>query len=433
MKPHKNFIKATSLLILCACVLNGCTAYKSERTVKAERISKAEETTRETEGQSPKIAAPEGFKIVYNEADKIMKVTWNSVAGAVAYEVNVMDIKTVRVETASCTVSGVEAGTSGTIYVRAISKNNDCSNWAKANFLINTKLSPPDMALTRVDGGTLYIVWPSVKYATGYEVRYSFEGNKDVKEARTEADKTFVALDLVEGANISYEIRAYKNINGKTTYSDWARFSETTHKLKSLENYGEIDACTLDLERLQSFAKNKGYKVSVKEDNDRTLVEFKIRDDAQHTAKAFLKRMAKEAVKGVVEGYVEGAKENAVDTAFESDSMKDYFNKLDEEATKNAKKNALIRIFKSLFKDTDIHCVYQFKNTSVAPEICRIAFLKENHKNFIQEFEEEYTPFKRKDGSYRFTVEGSVQSFDVRIGQMDSYWILTMYPSHVEK
>lgn len=81
--------------------------------------------------------------------------------------------------------------------------------------------------------------------------------------------------------------------------------------------------------------------------------------------------------------------------------------------------------------DTDIHCIFQYKYTDLAPEMVKIAILKTNNKNYGRDFAASFAENRQKDGTYEFAVKGTGQRFYVRLSENNNYWIITLYPAHI--
>lgn len=435
MKSGFNCIKITCLLLACTFALSGCSAGKATRVQKAERVSKAGETVKETGNASVGLAAPDGIKISYDDTTKTLRISWNPVAGATAYEIKFMSAKTVQLKGTSCSVPNIEEGTEGKLYVRAISANNTYSAWTACSFKVQIELEAPKDGRVMFDGDNSFLIWLPVKGAEGYEINYYGSDKAEPEKFSVQAPSNYFITKINEGSTEKFDIRSYKTINGKRSYSEWIRINYQSPKFKPISDYDLYDACTLDYRRLEAFAKEKKYRLDAQgiKDEHKVMVVISARDDAQHTLKAIGKRILKNAVEGVLEGYYEGVKENAEETYYESDSLKQFVGELNEKAKKNAKKSGFFKTVKSLFfsnEDKDIHVIYQYRYTNLAPEICMVAMPKANHKNFNLEFAQNNSKFRQKDGSYRFTVEGSQQDYVLRITENENYWLVRLEPTH---
>lgn len=431
MESNKNIIKATALMLMCACVLNGCAAGKSTRVEKAERIVRAGETVKETgASKSTKPAAPQKLLYSFNEVKKTVKFSWEPVENAAFYEVKFMNEPVVQVDKPEYIVSNIEENTDVTVWVRSVSANKEYSDWLKGEGTVMFQVKPPEKAAITIDGDYLFFVWKPMENAAGYEIEYSVDGSDEVKTISTSAIQNYIILNLVEGQKINYKIRTYKIYKNEKRTSDWKTYSIENPKYLQMEDYSSITACTLDANRISAFVKAKGGKITTKKYSGGILVEMSLRDDAQHTFFAAAKRFLLDIGEAFLEGYVDGAKENALDTVAESEDVKDFINKLDEEATKEAKKGVFKRIFNRTKVDTDIHCVVQYKYSDMAPELAKVAILKANNRKFAKDFAETYGKYRQNNGAYLLTVSGTEQQFYVYLGEKDNYWILTIYPTH---
>lgn len=432
MKSGFNCIKITCLLLACTFALSGCSAGKSTRVQKAERVSKAGETVKETGNtKTAKPAVPEDVRYSYNEVTKTIRFTWNEAENAVKYTVKFMNEPVNSVSKPEYTVKGIQEGDQLTLFIRSVSADNESSDWKKVTCDVKITVGSPEKAGVTADGDYVFFRWSPVENAAGYEIVYRVDGTTEEKTVTTEGDRNYIYFKLVEGAKIEYHLRAYKVINDNKLYSEWRTITLENPKYIPLSEYGYITTCTLDLNRTKEYVRLKGGKLNQTEYNGHLLVEVSLKDEAQHTFTAAAKRFLKDIGEALVEGYVDGVKENAIDTAVESENVKDFVKKLDEEATKNAKKSALKRIFSRTKVDTDMHCIYQYKYTDIAPELVKVVFLKANNKDYGRKFADVCAKFRQKDGSYLFTVNGTGQLFYVRLSENNNYWILTMYPVHV--
>jgi len=432
MKMQKNIIKAVSLFLISAFVLGGCASGKTARVVKAERIIRADETVNETGNtESLKPAQPENVRYSYDEISKVLKIKWKKADNAVSYEIQYMSQPVASFKTTECFVRNVEKDSKIVFRIRSVSANNEHSAWVTSSITVDNMVESPDYAGLRIDGDNVFFIWNQVENVDGYEIDYHAEGAQKNETVTVKAPGNYIFFKLEEGKKIDYAIRAFKVIGDKKYYSDRGEITYTNPRYVSLNEYGYLAACTLDAKRIEGFVKAKGGKISSTKTDGRFLVNVSLRDESQHTLKAVAKRFLKDVGEAFFEGYAEGVKENAIDTAVESEGVKDFINKLDEEATKNAKKNAFLRIFKRTKVDTDIHCIFQYKYTDLAPEMVKIAILKTNNKNYGRDFAASFAENRQKDGTYEFAVKGTGQRFYARLSENNNYWIITLYPAHI--
>lgn len=434
MKVHSNRIKAAAVSILCALVLSGCETDKRASGIqKAERIVRASETTREQETTAfSRPGKPEEVKYKYNEVTKVVTFTWKPAVNAVAYQIKYLDQPVITVSKAECYVTNIEEGAQVTIGIRSVSADDQYSDWFSGTCTIRITVDAPESANYQVDGDYVFFGWKKVENASGYEIKYHVEGTAEEQTRTVQAPKNYINIKLVNGAKVTCLVRAYKVVNGTTIYSDFQTFNFVSPTIAPMNEYSMMTACTLGADRLKEFAKTNGGTLKTSKSTDGYFnVTISFKDEAQHTLKASAKRFLKDIGEAFVESYIEGAKDNAIDTADESDSIKDFIHKLDEAATKNAKMGVLKRIFNRTKVDTDIHCIYQYKYTDLAPKTAKILILKANNKDFAKEFDAAYSKAKQANGYYKLAVKSSQQPFYVRLEQNNSYWILTLYPEHV--
>lgn len=291
------------------------------------------------------------------------------------------------------------------------------------------QVETPAKGGAKVDGGLIYYWWSKVDGVDGYEVGYFFDGTTAYKEVTVQAPTNYIVLKLEEGREFKFKVRSFKTVSGKKYYSEWGYLVVDNPSYDPVGEYEFLDACIMDLERLESFARVKNYKFNPQKDNDKILAEIRIKDKDQqgfwHTAK----RVGKDVAEAAAEGYYESVKENYKKIPI-SNGVEEYIDKLDKEAKENAKKKMTKKAVSSMLKNTDICCIYQYGNTNIAPEVCKIAILKANHKGLPQYFSENFAECKKQDGSYFFLRKGTNQTFRMILTQTDHYWILTLYPTH---
>ena len=122
-------------------------------------------------------------------------------------------------------VSGREAATSYTYLVRAYKRVNGKNLIGESSSAKKVVMKPMKVATvpSAYKGKNFVFKWEKTK-ADGYQIRYS--KNKSLKNAKVKAvnsgKKTSLSVKLSSKVNYYYQIRAYKNINGKTYYGEWS-------------------------------------------------------------------------------------------------------------------------------------------------------------------------------------------------------------------
>ena len=162
-------------------------------------------------------AAPSGLSATATSAS--LTLSWTAVSGATSYEVKLgADGATTTVSSGtSHTFSGLTAGTSYTLYVRA--KNSDnVSDWSSLSAA--TTLAAPSGLSATATSASLTLSWTAVTGATSYEVKQGASGAATTVSSGT--SHTFSGLT----ANTSYMLYARARNSGGT--SAWSSLTAIT-------------------------------------------------------------------------------------------------------------------------------------------------------------------------------------------------------------
>lgn len=170
---------------------------------------------------------------VVSTGEKSVKLTWKKVTGADSYAVYRYDgtskkwkrIKTVK--TASYTDSGLTRAKGYSYKVKAIKKASgkeyisaDYSKIAKAV----TKPKKASCTAKAADCGVISVSWKAVGGASGYEIYVSDNGNDFVKSAQVKSARKSAVLSGFESYSLKMvKVRAYKTVNGKTSYGAFSQ------------------------------------------------------------------------------------------------------------------------------------------------------------------------------------------------------------------
>lgn len=169
---------------------------------------------------------------------------WEDIAGADGYRVyqrkNGKWVKLATGNKKEYYVKNLKAG--GTYYftVRAYAKTKNGTIWSNpAKTQKITMTDPKKVVITSADAGETSVVlkWKKAADATGYRV-YQYK-NKKWTTLKTTKSLTYTAKKLKANTSYSFRVRAYKKVNGKTS---WYPVSETLKvtTLPTLKNRNEV-------------------------------------------------------------------------------------------------------------------------------------------------------------------------------------------------
>jgi ribosomal protein S8 len=128
----------------------------------------------------------------------------------------------------SYTVKNLTSCTTYKLKVRAYTKSadgsvsyGDFSTAVAAKTLLNT---PKTLKVASTGKGKVTLTWSKVAKATGYELYYSTKKNgvyTRIKRVSQTGTRKYTHKGLTSGVKYYYTIRAYRTVNGVTTYSKY--------------------------------------------------------------------------------------------------------------------------------------------------------------------------------------------------------------------
>ncbi len=230
------------------------TQTKPEETVKPETQTKPEETVKpETEAKPEEAVKPGvatkpqedteqketkgGLKIVTTKKNSI-KLTWKKVEGASGYILyrykgtSNKAAKKITIKKGSKTVYTDKKLKEATTYrykVRAYFKKNGKKTYGEYSDIVtgNTTMAVPKLQAVGVKWfRQTGLIWNRTKNANGYEIYRSTELNGDYTKIATvnksKLVNAYTDKNLTKSTCYYYKIRAYKEVDGQTVYSDYS-------------------------------------------------------------------------------------------------------------------------------------------------------------------------------------------------------------------
>ena len=165
-------------------------------------------------------SAPSGLSATATSTS--LTLSWTAVTGATDYEVKLSaGGATTTVSSGTIhTFTGLAAGTSYTLYVRAKERyNQEVSPWSSISATTLLAAAPSGLSATAISD-SLTLSWTAVTGATGYEVKLGASGAATTVSSGT--SHTFSSLT----ANTSYTLYARARNSGGT--SDWSSLTAIT-------------------------------------------------------------------------------------------------------------------------------------------------------------------------------------------------------------
>lgn len=180
---------------------------------------------------------------VTGTANTTASIKWTAVSNVTGYQVYLKEGNNSysnigNTTNANANINGLKAGTAYTVKVRAyrtangITKYGNYSNEVKftttGNNQDNTKLGTvTNLRVTGTTNTTASLTWTAVSNASGYQV-YIKEGNNAYQYIGNTSNPKVTVNTLVAGTTYTIKIRAYRTVNGTTTYGNYS--SEATFK-----------------------------------------------------------------------------------------------------------------------------------------------------------------------------------------------------------
>ena len=222
------------------------------------------------------LPAPSGLSATATDTSLTLSWTWTAVPNSptipeARYEVKLgADGATTTVSSGtSHTFSGLTAGTSYTLYVRAKSSDN-VSDWSSLS-AATTPAAPSGLSAAATSA-SLTLSWTAVTGATGYEVKQGASGAATTVSSGT--SHTFSGLT----ANTSYTL--YVRTKTRDNLSAWSSISAATLLAAAPSNLGvTATSASLTLGWWTESSGATGYEVKLGADGATTTVS----SDASHT------------------------------------------------------------------------------------------------------------------------------------------------------
>ena len=180
-------------------------------------------------------------KIISSSTDITVTLKWNKVSGADGYKVYKYDAKTKSYKLYKTltdnviTVTGLNSKTSYTFLVRPIKfigggkyLEGDANKITVKTTAV-TKPATPSAIIASAKSGKITLKWNKVTNAAGYQVCYKDGKTGQIKLIGTVGAGTNVIskAGFTPGEKYLFGARAYKIVDGKTVYGDWAKITVT--------------------------------------------------------------------------------------------------------------------------------------------------------------------------------------------------------------
>ncbi len=211
-------------------------------TAAEETIAKAEEeealAAEEAEYQaSVKASKVSGLKGTTYASKKKLKIQFNAVGNATAYEVaykkNSASKWTKKVITkTSMTISSLKQGTDVQVKVRAIRTSGDTTVTGKYSSTLKKLVAKPTISSVKKGTKSFTTKWSKISKVSGYQISYSTKSSFSKAKTKTvsKSKKSVTIKSLKKSTRYYVRIRAYKTVNGKKVYGEWS--SKKTVKTK---------------------------------------------------------------------------------------------------------------------------------------------------------------------------------------------------------
>lgn len=190
------------------------------------------------EPPAPTISNVSGLKTA-SYAAKNVKLSWKKVpkaTGYIIYQYNASKKKwtekeTLKKNTASYTVKGLNPGTDYRFAVKAYIKSQDGKKTTSKSYASIYTATAPNAVSFRVTPGKkkATIKWTKVKGATSYTVFYKTNTQKNWKKLKELSGTSYIKTKLKSGTAYTFTVKANKTYKGKTYTSN---FSSKTVKVK---------------------------------------------------------------------------------------------------------------------------------------------------------------------------------------------------------
>ena len=213
--------------------VNGTTTYATQYSNEVNFTTKS--STSSDDNTSTTVNRATNLK-VGTVTETTVKLTWTKSSNATGYQVYIKEKNGTyenlgSVTNANVTISGLEAGKTYYVKVRAYRTVNGTTTYAtqysnEVNFTTKGTSSDTDTALgtvTNLKVGTVTettakLTWNKVTNATGYEV-YIRTATGSYEKIGNTTNTNVTILGLTEGTTYYVKIRAFRIVNGTTTYA----------------------------------------------------------------------------------------------------------------------------------------------------------------------------------------------------------------------
>ncbi len=165
-------------------------------------------------------------KITVSQTADSIKLSWKAVEGATGYRVYLYDAKAKKYKTLgtteklSCTVKKLKAGTEYKFAVKAYTKTEKETLWAKNYTELLTSTKPAVPAVTaKAEAGKASLSWKEVSGATGYVVYMSEKKDSGFEKIGSTKKLSCTIKNLKKGKTYYFKVKAYTKVDGKNVYS----------------------------------------------------------------------------------------------------------------------------------------------------------------------------------------------------------------------
>ncbi len=215
--------------------VNGSTTY-------GNYSSEVKFTTTGTNQDNTAVGTVTNLKVT-GTTNTTASTTWTAVSNVTGYQVYLKEGNNAysnigNTTNANANINGLKAGTTYTVKVRAYRTTNGTTKYGNYSSEVtftttgtnqdNTKLGTvTNLKVTGTTNTTASLTWTAVSNASGYQV-YIKEGNNAYQYIGNTSNSKVTVNSLTAGTSYTIKVRAYRTVNGSTTYGDYS--SEVTFK-----------------------------------------------------------------------------------------------------------------------------------------------------------------------------------------------------------
>ena len=170
-------------------------------------------------------------KVTATTTATTLKATWNKVANATGYKVEIINssgsiVKKVNTKNNYYTFTGLTTALNYKVKVTAYKTIKSTNEYAIVSTTVSTytKPSTPTLTLSSTSKGKATLKWSNVSRESGYQVYYSTSKNGTYTKAGVYKADTVSGSksNLTSGKTYYFKVRAYKKVGSTTIYGGWS-------------------------------------------------------------------------------------------------------------------------------------------------------------------------------------------------------------------